>query len=312
MKAVAVDIGGTHAACALVQDDRILAFDRLPVGDGALFSSLLPAMADSLDRLLEGCGFSAAACAGLAISFPGIVDPFSGRIFSTPKGKYDNASSLDLRAWCRQRFGLPFRIENDAKMALLGERYAGAARGFDDIVTITLGTGVGVGAMMHGRLLRGAHFQACLGGHLPAVFNGRPCRCGNIGCVEAEASTWALPEICRSWPGFDRSALAREARLDFAALFRQSAAGDTVATQVRDRCLHVWAAGIVGLVHAYDPDVAVLGGSVMKSANQILPFLESYVHAHAWSPCAKVRLRAAQLGDKAALLGALPLLNETC
>jgi glucokinase len=129
--------------------------------------------------------------------------------------------------------------------------------------------------------------------------------------VEAEASTWALPVICRSWPGFASSALAREPILDFAALFRWSEAGDAIAAQIRDHCLHVWAAGAVGLIHAYDPELLVFGGSVMKSSEQILPFLETYTGAHAWTPWGRVRLCASQLGAEAPLLGAIPLLRET-
>jgi glucokinase len=312
-RALAIDVGGSHATCAVVADQQILASESLPIPDAGAFGGFLPGLAESLNALLKRCGLTPPECAGVAVSFPGIVDPFSGRIFATPKGKYDDSSTLDLRAWSQERFGLPLRIENDARMALLGEWHAGAAQGFDDVVMVTLGTGVGGAAMMQGRLLRGKHFQGgCLGGHLPARFDGRECICGNIGCVEAEASTWSLPGICRSWPGFAASALARELTLDFAALFRRSGAGDAVARQIRDRCLHVWAAGAVGLVHAYDPELLVFGGSVMKSADQILPFLADYTGAHAWTPWGKVQLRAAQLGPDAALLGAIPLLRETC
>ena len=91
---------------------------------------------------------------------------------------------------------------------------------------MTLGTGVGGAAMIGGRLLRGKHFQAgVLGGHLVADFEGRPCTCGGIGCVEAESSSWALPEICRATPGFEGSTLARRERLDFEALFACAARG---------------------------------------------------------------------------------------
>jgi glucokinase len=91
---------------------------------------------------------------------------------------------IDLAEWFIENVGLPARIENDARMALLGESYAGAARGFTDVVMMTLGTGIGGVAMIEGKLLRGKHAQAgCLGGHIPAVFNGRPCTCGAIGCA---------------------------------------------------------------------------------------------------------------------------------
>jgi glucokinase len=310
MRAIAIDIGGSHAVAALVENDRILASRRIPVPDAGSFAKLLPAVAAACHEVLNNCGLSARDCAGIAVSFPGIVDPFSARIFSTPKGKYDDSASIDLREWSRECFDLPLRIENDARMALLGERFCGSLRGCDDAVMLTLGTGVGGAVLTGGRLVRGKHFQAGLGGHIPVLFDGRACICGSRGCVESEASTWALAEICPAWPGFSGSSLAAEAVLDFAVLFRHSAVGDPVALAIRDRCLSVWASGIVGLIHSFDPEAIVIGGGVMKSADQILPFLEHYVHKHAWTPWGKVRITSAELGNEAGLLGALPLLGE--
>ena len=307
LRALAVDIGGTHAACALVEGRAVLAETSLAISDCRRLRDLLP----ELSRCLRSLAPNAESIGGLAVSFPGIVDLQTGRILSTPRGKFEDAGGLELPRWCREELGLPLRIENDARMALLGERWAGAARGSDDVVMVTLGTGVGGAAMMEGRLLRGKHFQGgCLGGHLPALFDGRVCICGNRGCVEAEASTWALPEICASWPGFSASSLAGETVLDFAALFCAAAAGDAVACEIRARCLRVWGAGVVGLIHAYDPEVVVLGGAVMNSAGQILPHLQDHVNRHAWTPWGKVELRAAELGSRAALLGAVPLLQS--
>ena len=310
MKAISIDIGGSHAVCAAIEDARILAARRIDVVDASSLAALLPELGAAAGAVLREGNLAAADCAGVAVSFPGLVDPFSARIFSTPKGKYDDSANVDLPQWSRERFGLPIRIENDARMALLGERYCGSLCGCDDAVMLTLGTGVGGAVLTGGRLLRGKHFQAGLGGHLPAVFDGRACICGSRGCTEAEASTWALPEICRSWPGFAQSALADAAPLDFAALFQWSRAGDAVAMAVRDRCLAVWAAAIVGLIHAFDPEAVVLGGAVMQSADQILPFVEEYVHTHAWTPWGKVRIGRAALGGDAGLLGATPLLQE--
>jgi glucokinase len=312
IRAIAIDVGGSHAACAVVDEHRVLAVEHFPIPDVSCLETLLPHLAATTRVVLERCGLTTLDCAGLAVSFPGIVDPFSGCIFSTPKGKYDDSSKVDLPLWSRECFGLPLRIENDARMALLGERQRGAARGFDDVVMLTLGTGVGAAAMMHGRLLRGKHFQACLGGHFPVRFDGRPCICGSAGCVETEASTWALPAICHAWAGFTGSALADEPVLDFAALFRCSLTGDRVACAVRNHCLSVWATGSVAMVHAYDPELLVFGGAVMKSSDQILPFLEAYVHSHAWSPWGKTKLSKAELGVESSLLGAVPLLKETC
>lgn len=312
MKAIAIDVGGSHAACAVVDEGRVLYAEHIPVPDVSSFENLLPRLEAATRLVLEKCGLTSRDCAGVAVSFPGIVNSFSGEIFSTPKGKYDDSSRVNLPAWSRERFGLPLRIENDARIALLGEHSCGAARGFTDVVMFTLGTGVGGAAMMDGRLLRGKHFQACLGGHLPIRFDGRECICGADGCVETEASTWALPGICRAWPGFDASGLANQPVLDFAALFRLSRSGDRVACAIRDHCLSVWASATVAVVHAFDPELVVFGGAVMKSGDLILPFLEEYVHSHAWAWWGKTKLSKAELGVEASLLGAVPLLKEKC
>jgi glucokinase len=196
-------------------------------------------------------------------------------------------------------------------MALLGESYAGAARGSSDVVMMTVGTGIGGVAMIEGKLLHGKHAQAgCLGGHIPAVFNGRICTCGAIGCAEAEASGWSLPLIVKDWPESTDSTLSRYSNIGFRELFEEASRGDKVAVAIRDRCLNVWAATAVGLVHAYDPELIVIGGGVMKSADVIIPYIESYVHKYAWTPWGKVQVRAAELGNNAVLMGAVPLLSQ--
>ena len=170
---------------------------------------------------------------------------------------------------------------------------------------------IGGAALMDGSLVRGKHAQAgCLGGHLPAVFNGRLCACGNIGCAEAEAGGWAIPAIAREWPGFEQSALAGSATLGFREIFSAAEAGDAVAIALRDRCINVWSSNAVANIHAYDPEVVVVGGGVMQSAAVIIPRMQEYVNCHAWSGWGKPEVRAAALGNDAGLLGAVPLLRE--
>ena len=309
MKALAIDFGGTHATCGLVQDRTILAHKIVDTDRAKSLQAVLPRIRDTFRELITSRSVTFDEFAGVAVGFAGIVDSRAGRILAT-NDKYADALSVELGAWSNQTFGLPLRVENDARMALLGECYGGAARGFADVVMMTLGTGIGGAAMIEGKLLRGKHSQAgCLGGHIPVLFTGRRCNCGAIGCAEAEASGWSLPSIVKEWRGVDESSLSKYPRSGFKELFKEAAAGDGVAVGIRDRCLNVWAADAVGLVHAYDPEIIVVGGGVMESADVILPFLESYVQRHSWTPWGKVQVRAAELGNNAALLGAVPLLS---
>ena len=311
MKALAVDIGGTHANCGVVENDRILVNESVDLAGTTNIRAVLSRVAEVFRRIVTQQFLSFQDFQGIAVGFPGLVDSRIGRVVSTNK-KYDDAPEMDFTAWGLDTLGLPLRIENDARMALLGESYAGAARSFGDVVMMTLGTGIGGVAMIEGKLLRGKHAQAgCLGGHIPVLFNGRPCTCGGIGCAEAEASGWSLPGILRDYPGFSESSLAKLRHVGFKELFEAAALGDKVALAVRDRCLNIWAVDAVALIHAYDPEVIVIGGGVMESANLIVPYIESYVHKYAWTPWGKVQIRPAELANNAALVGAIPLLSET-
>jgi glucokinase len=304
MSLLAVDLGGTHATCALVEGTTILDRQTVALPDSQTIESALAAMEPPLKRMLASHGAE-----GIGFGFCGLVDSRRTRVAST-NAKYVDAVKVDLAQWAKSRFDLPLRLENDTRLALLGEWYAGAARNETDVVMFTLGTGIGGVAMIGGRLLRGKHDQAgVLGGHVPVTLHGRRCTCGAIGCAESEASGWALPLVAQAWPGFEKSALASRT-IDFANLFACSAAGDRVSREIVDHCLHVWGTAAVAAIHAFDPELLVYGGGVMKSAAMILPFIKDYVDRNAWTPWGKVRIRAAELGDDAAILGVVPLFEQ--
>ena len=311
MKALAIDFGGTHATCGLVDDQKILGHESIDTDRAKSLVAVLPTIADTFRALLKSASLDFKDCAGVGVGMAALIDGRIGKVLSTNE-KYPDAVGFDLDRWSRETFGIPLRLENDARLALLGEMYAGAARGFSDIVMMTLGTGIGGVAMIEGKLLRGKHGQAgCLGGHIPALYNGRACTCGAIGCCEAEAAGWSLPFVVKEWPGISGSALSKYPSVGFKDLFEEAQRGDEIAVAIRERCLRIWAVDAVGLVHSFDPEIIVIGGGVMKSADIIIPYVEKYVQKHAWTPWGKVRVRAAELGNNAALLGAIPLLSES-
>jgi glucokinase len=307
MKALSIDLGGTHANCAIVEDRKVIC-SQITATDGATeLAPLLPSLAKILKGLAEQEKMPLDGFAGLAIGFCGLVNGAECGVIST-NAKYQDAPNLDLQTWVRDQLGLTLHIENDARMALLGERYAGAAAGFDDVVMVTLGTGIGGAAMIGGQLLIGKHFQAgCLAGHLPVRVGGKECTCGGVGCAESEAAGWSLPELCRNWAGFDSSALAHE-EINFETLFRCADADDPVAIAICDHCRKVWATNAITLIHAYDPELLVYGGGVMHGGDHILAYLQDYVARNAWTPWGKVQVRASLLGNNAAVLGTIPLI----
>ena len=310
MNILACDLGGTRMKIGVVRAGRVLAQTAEPANSKAGLAPGLPVLKSAWLRLLGELKLSARDCAGISVAFPSLVDAKSGRVLAE-YGKYADAMGLDLRAWARQEFDLPLAIENDARMALVGEWKYGAGRGSDNLVMMTLGTGLGTSAVIEGHLLRGRHGQAgVLGGHSTVRYGGRECHCGNIGCAEAEASTAFLSDVAAGLPEWDSSSLRKLATLNYSSVFEHAAGGDRCALKLREHSLRVWSVLAVNLIHAYDPELVILGGGIMASADVILPAVGDYVSRHAHTPWGKVRVVAGELGDNAALVAGEWLLKE--
>jgi len=310
MTVLACDLGGTRMKLGVVRDGRVLAQTTEPSNSKVGLALGLPVVKAAWLRLLGELGLSSEACAGISVAFPSLIDVPSGRVLAE-YGKFADAMELDLRAWGKREFNLPLAIENDARMALIGEWKHGAGRGSDNVVMMTLGTGLGTAAVIEGRVLRGKHGQAgVLGGHSTVRYGGRACSCGNLGCAEAEASTAFLSEVAAALPDWNSSTLAKLPTLNYAAVFEQAAAGDPCAQQLQEHSLRVWSTLAVNLIHAYDPEIVIIGGGIMASADVILPAVRDYVSRHAHTPWGKVRVVASELGDTAALVAGEWLLGE--
>lgn len=297
---LALDIGGSHIACARVVEGRIEQRVEIPVTSTERFLPLVPVLGEVLEALR-----GTHAVAGVAMAFPGLVEPGSGRILSTPAGKYEDAVGHDFGGWFRDHLGLAARIEVDGRMALLGERAFGALQGEDDAVLLGVGTGIGSAAIMGGAIVRGRRGQASvLGGHCSIDPAGPPCRCGNIGCPEAIASTWALPRLIAALP--TKGALHGVPQPDLKTVFDLARSGDTGAQIVRDRCLTTWAAAALNMVHAYDAARVVITGGAAE-APEVVPYIAEHVRRHAWTVGEAPSVVRGALGADAALLGAAPL-----
>ncbi len=301
MPVIALDLGGTRIKFGLIENGQMLTSATLTVPSSDSFAAVLPLLERQVDAMLAETGRT--ALSGIGMAFPTIVDSDRMRLLYKYV-KYNHANDLDLVSWAKTKWRAPLVMENDARAALVGEWQYGAGQGSDNLVMVTIGTGVGSAALVNGRLLKGSHYLAGnLGGHQIINFDGNRCNCGNVGCLESEASSWALPERIRQHAGYAESPFARGAQLDFETLFRLAAAGDALALAVREHSLEVWAAGILNLLYAYDPERIVIGGGVMHSADVILPFIQTKINQAAWLPPNAVQVVAAQQPDWAGVLG---------
>jgi glucokinase len=297
---LSVDVGGAHIAGALVEGGRVLRREQIAVERSDSFLTYLPDIEGMLAMLDDRH-----EARGIAVAFPALIEPNRNRVLSTPAGKFGDVVGFDFDGWARDRLNLRVRLELDGRMALLGERFVGALRGENDAALLSLGTGIGTAAMMGGELVTGRNGQAAaLGGHLSVSAAGPACICGSVGCIEAIASTWALPRLISALSA--ESGLASTPRPGFKLVFDLAREGDEGARQIRDHCLEMWATAALNLVHAYDSAVILLTGGIV-AAPEVLPFVRGHVCRYAWAARDRPHVRQGILGPDAALLGAEPL-----
>ena len=303
MTTVSLDPGGTNVKAALVSDGAVVDSFSVPSRPDDGIAKTLCAIEPKISEWRK-----TADVGGIGVAFPGLVDPVEKRVISK-EGKYEDAWRFDFPGWARKNFGLPLVLENDALAAALGEYAFGAARGTDDFVLLILGTGIGTAAFMDGKPVRGKHFQAGITmGHTPRGGDRLcPC-CGDAGCSESRASTRALGDLIAQNPG--DSPLKSEPHPDFELLKRYCDGGDPLAAAVFDECCSVWEDVILTLVLAYDPELVVLSGGVLKWGSALSDRLRDGVLRRAWTTWGKLRFATAGDPDASVLLGLHKLAAE--
>lgn len=308
--AIGIDLGGTRTKIGLVKGGQIIANAKIKAVTESNLLDHLTEVGGIVDRLMAEEGLQQNDLSGIGLAFPGIVDSNQMKILSKYV-KYADAHTLDLKQWAMEKWKIPLVLENDARAALLGEWQYGAGKGSDNLVLVTLGTGVGSAALIEGKLLKGKHFMAGnLGGHMTINLHGAVCNCGNIGCLETEASTWVLREKIKSTEGYTQSHLVGEKEVNFHSLFELARQGDALAMQIKSHCLKAWSLGIINLIHAYDPELLVVGGGVMQSKDDILPVIQQMVSKHAWTSEGNIAIVPATQVEFAGILGVSYLVNQ--
>ena len=313
MKYLGIDLGGINVAAAVVDEGgTILSRGRVSTPrTGA--EAVADAMAAAARAAVEGAGLAMEEIASVGVGSPGTIDPGAGIV--------EYWSNLDfhhvpLSGMVEQRLGRPVYLENDANAAALVEYAAGAGRGSESMVAITLGTGVGGGAVLGGKLYTGYNYAGLEVGHFVIEYGGRSCTCGRKGCFEAYASATAL--IKRTREEMERhpeSALWRVAgsleKVEGRTAFEAAALGDATAKALVEEYQSYLACGIASLINIFQPEVFCVGGGVAGAGETLLGRVREMVDRedYARHNARRTRLVAASLGNDAGIIGAalLPL-----
>lgn len=303
MVTLALDIGGTRMKLALLEDGKIIKEGIVESYRDDKYQKNLDKAEAEGRRLMAEAGIE--KIDGLGIAFPGLVNPRK-KVVVSANGKFVDAIGYDLTGWVKRTFDCPFILDNDSNAALIGEMTYGCAQDTRDAVMMIFGTGVGAAAVMDGRLIRGKHYQAaCIGGHMviEAGPDATPCNCGNIGCMEANASSWALPLFAKKDPLFESSALSKLDVIDYKNLKACADAGDELAVKLLRRSLDCWSANLCNLIVAYDPEVIILSGGIARMGEALRKPLEEHVHKYAWTPWGHPDIRLAANPEASVVLG---------
>jgi glucokinase len=301
-----VDLGGTKILAALVDErGRVVERVRLQTpADGP--DSVVAAIVEAVQTLTERVRLPRASLAGVGVGAPGPLDPTTGVVFEPPNlpGWHD----VPLAQMLDARLGLPVFVENDANAAALGEWWVGAAVGIDDLVYITVSTGIGGGLILDGRLYHGASGTAGEIGHMVIEHEGPRCNCGRFGCLEALASGTAIARAARA--AVQSGAATVLATLPVEALTAEAVAraaweGDPVARQIYARAAAALGVGVANLVNLLNPAMVIIGGGVARAGELIFGPVRRIVRQEAFErPGRTVQIVPAALGEEVGAIGA--------
>ncbi len=298
MYQIGIDIGGTRIKIGLIKNNCIISKVIIESADHDNFQENLNKITETINSIKPNKILSK-----IGIAFPGIIDIHNKKVLSTPQ-KFEDAKTIDFVKWAKENWNAEINIDNDARSALIGEKYFGKVGDSNNFSIITLGTGIGTSTMIDGKVLYGKHFQAgCLGGHFTVNYNGNLCKCGNVGCAEAEASTVMLEDFAKKQEGFFTSQLANVEKIDFLNIIQGVKNKDVLAEKVLEHFINIWSFTAINMIHAYDPEIIILFGGIMKSSEFIIPKMQKIIDKHAWTPWGKVKLIKSGLGDDAGILG---------
>ncbi len=305
---IGIDLGGTKIAAGAVDSfHRIRARVETPTRTDSPET-----IADDIARIaieaLEAAGGDIDSCGGIGIGSPGLCDSAAGTVRNAHNlGLY----GVPLCAMVAERTGLPVRIDNDANCAALGEVTAGAAQGSENALMVTLGTGVGGGIIIGGRIFSGWKSLGGEIGHICICMDGEQCSCGERGCWEAYASASALVRQAeRAAEKYPRSALAKCGALDGRKIFAALREGDSAAKEVFENYCRYVGVGLTAFVNSIYPESIIIGGGISAVGETLIAPIREYVAEHFFASDRALMpyIVPAKLGNDAGIIGAAALL----
>jgi glucokinase len=308
---IAVDIGGTKIMGALFSGDgRMLAIKVLPTLAQEGVEPAIERLCSMINEILSGNNISPSQLGAICVASAGAVDTVRG-VVETASPHLPGWTDVALADIVEKQTGVATYLINDANAAALGEQRYGVGKGIKNLVLLTLGTGIGGGIIIDGKLYLGTHTTAGELGHMTVAANGPGCGCGNIGCLEVFASGKAIADNARERVrNGEKSSLVSSAdgkldKITSEMVGKAAQSGDKLSQDVIAKAAYYLGVGLVNIVNAFDPEMVIIGGGMSALGDMLIGPGRRMVEAQAFSKSArKTPVVIGQFGDKAGVYGA--------
>ncbi len=306
---IGVDLGGTNIAVGIVTEQgAIKAKKSIKTGANRPFEDIFRDMADCIMTLLSEQKVSLDEIKSIGIGTPGSVNTEKGVLVYANNFKYGH--NVPMRELLQKYIDKPVYLGNDANVAALGEVVSGAAKGVKNAVMITLGTGVGGGIVIDGKIYEGQHSAGAELGHMMLIHDGEQCSCGRKGCWEAYASATALIRQTKramlEHPESIMNQMATQDTVSGRTAFDAMRKGDKIAKDVVDKYIIYIAEGLVDIINIFRPEVLIIGGGICNEGDTLLVPLKKFVKEHVYGGDRNPEqvIEIAKLGNDAGIIGA--------
>lgn len=311
MKYIGIDIGGTTIKGIIIDGTaKVFAHDSIETGERDGGNALCTNIVTLIDRMLEIAKIDKSECKGIGIGCPGLIDSKNGKVVFAGNLKLKNFALANIVS---EKTGLHVRLTNDANAAALGEAKFGAGKKYRDSILITLGTGVGGGIIIDGKLFEGGNSAGTEIGHTVIDEDGEPCTCGRKGCFEAYSSATALMRKTKAvmqenkdsamWNTYKLETVSGKTAFDYVGM-------DAAAKSVVDWYVKYLACGVTNLANIFRPQVIMLGGGVAAQKEKLTKPVQELLDKQifAGQGYAGVKVVTASLGNEAGVYGAAALM----
>lgn len=308
---IGIDLGGTNISAGIADENgNILVKASTPTMNGRAAEDIIDDMSGLCSKLMEELKLEVNDIESIGVGMPGTMDKKKGISIYANNLNFDNVNIVEEMG---KRINLPCYIENDANCAAIGENVCGVAYGSKSLIYITIGTGVGAGIIINGKVFDGSFGGGGEAGHMVIVAEGEECTCGRKGCWEAYASASALRREGRiaaaKYPNSKIYDLVdgNIKLIDAKTVFDAADLGDEIALEIIDKYIKYLGIGLVNLVNIFQPEAIIIGGGVCAQGDKVIKPLIEILNEKVYGKELKTKISIATLGNDAGIVGAAML-----